>query len=195
MVVVAKPAKFKEILGFLSARLLENHYKLYQGYVNKVNEIEEKLKTAARGDANPTFSLIGELKRQLAFATNGVILHELYFENIGSDAGGEKPAGKIAARIKKDFGSFENWAVDFKAAAIAARGWVVLAWRDGRLYNYSMDAHDKGAIWTATPLLVLDVYEHAYFIDYGVARKDYIENFFKNLDWADVEARFKAVEN
>jgi len=186
-----KKLAFSEVKGALSKRLLENHHMLYAGYVNKLNEIEERLLKADRGLANATFSELGELARQEPFAAHGIALHESYFGALTGNglADAKLPVVKAIAR---DFGSFESWLTDFKARGMAARGWVVLAFNllDGKLYNCSQDAHDKGGRWWCIPLLVMDVYEHAYFIDYGAKRKDYIEAFFANINWEVVSSRF-----
>lgn len=187
-----KPLPFtKELTGISKKTMDIHHGKLYTGYVNKSNEIEDKLKKADKAAANASYSEIGELKRQQSFALNGVYLHEAYFSVLGGDG---KPSGTLVDRIKKDFGSYEEWEADFKAAGMAARGWVVLGFdmNDGRLHNYSCDVHNQGGIWGAVPIIVLDVYEHAYFIDFGSDRKAYIEAFMKNLNW---EAANKAFHN
>ena len=184
-----KNLKYSELPGFSKRQLDEHHDVLYAGYVKKLNEIELKLPTVDLNQANATYSEIGELKREETFAANGVILHEEYFDNLGGDG---KESGDILHGIKEEFGSYENWMNQFKACSIAARGWVVLAlnlW-DGRIHIYSQDVHNNGVVWGCIPLLVLDVYEHAYFIDYGVKRKDYIEAFFKNINWDEVNKRF-----
>ncbi len=178
-----KPLRWTKALdGFSTRQVSEHHDVLYAGYVKKLNEIELKLDTAPPADANGTFSLIGELKRSEGFATNAIKLHESYFDNLGGDG---KSAGALRDMVIEDFGSYEKWEADFKASGLAARGWVVLAynWDDGRLHNYSTDYHTQG-VWNCTPLLVLDVYEHAYFLDFATARKAYIEAFMKNVDWA-----------
>lgn len=179
---IVKELRFKKELDGISKRQIDEHHgTLYRGYVNKLNEIEDKLETAERKDANATFSLFGELKREEAFATNAIKLHEGYFDNLGGEG---RVKGAIKKLIEEDFGSYERWEEDFRASGMAARGWVVLAynWDDKRLHNYSTDYHTQG-IWNCTPLLILDVYEHAYMIDYGVARKKYLDVFFKNMDW------------
>lgn len=183
MPYLVKPLPFTKELAGISRKTLDIHHgKLYTGYVNKRNEIEEKLKKADVAAANATYSEIGELKRQETFAANGVILHEAYFNVLG---GNGRPSGPLVERIQKDFGSYESWEADFKAAGMAARGWVILAYdiNDGRLHNYSSDVHNHGGIWGTVPIVVLDVYEHAYFIDFGADRKSYIEAFMKNLNW------------
>lgn len=185
---IVKELRFKKELDGISREQIDEHHgTLYRGYINKLNEIEDKLETAERKDANATFSLFGELKREEAFATNAIKLHEGYFDNLGGEG---RVKGTIKRLIEEDFGSYERWEEDFRASGMAARGWVVLAynWDDKRLHNYSTDYHTQG-IWNCTPLLILDVYEHAYMIDYGVARKKYLDVFFKNMDWDLVNLR------
>jgi Fe-Mn family superoxide dismutase len=179
---VPDPLKIDKDLEGITLKLLQNHYKLYEGYVKKTNEIQTKLESADRTEANPSFSLVGELKRQETFTVNGMKLHEVYFGHLGGDG---KPGGELVTMIEKDFGTLENWKLDMIATGIAARGWAILAfdYRDNRLHNYGSDSHNVGAVWGAIPVIVLDVYEHAYFMDYGVDRKSYIESFFKNLNW------------
>ncbi len=184
-----KKLPFQTLEG-ISQKTIENHYgKLYQGYVKKWQEIQEKLKTADKSSANTTFSELRELKVEETFAANAIILHEAYFDVLGGDG---KPEGEIIGTIEKDFGSFENWQEEFKSLGLTSRGWVVLAFdfNDGKLRNYIADSHNQGGIWGASPTLVLDVYEHAYFIDFGSDRKSYIETFFSNLNWQAVNKKY-----
>jgi len=186
--IKVKPLKFtKELQGISKRQMSEHHDVLYAGYVRKTNEIRSKVKAADLAEANPTFSLIRELKLEESFAVNGVKLHEGYFDNLGGDG---VPSGTILDLIKEDFGSYEDWEREFKALGIASRGWVILAydWDDGKLHNYLCDFHNQGGVWSCTPLLILDVYEHAYFLDYATARKSYIEAFMKNVDWTFVDS-------
>lgn len=184
---------YSQLTG-ISAKTLEIHHdKLYVGYVNKRNEIEESLTKADRGTANGTYSAFGELKRQESFAADAMILHEAYFNVLGGDGAA---AGELVAQIEKDFGSFDAWVTDFKACGLVARGWVVLAYdlNDGRLHNYVCDAHNQGGIWGAIPVIVLDTYEHAYMIDFGADRKSYIEAYMAQLNWSEANRVFnKAV--
>ncbi len=179
-----KPLKYKELPGLSAKQLSEHHDVLYVGYINKVNEIRDSLASADLAKANPTYSGIRELKIEEGYAMNGVILHERYFDNL--KAGGSKPSGQIAELIDRDFGSYDKWAAELAACGLSARGWVVLAYDlfDGKLHNYVCDLHNQGGVWGAIPLLVLDVYEHAYFIDYATARKKYLEAFLANVDWS-----------
>ena len=170
-------------LDGISRASVEAHYKLYQGYVSKRNEILKKLESVELGAANQVYSDLRALKVDLTFAVGGIKNHELYFEHLGG-AGGE-PDGAVAALIKRDFGSFAAWRADLKATGLAARGWAWTAydWDEGRLFNYIGDAQNTFPVWNATPLVALDVYEHAYFLDYQTDRATYIGAFLDNLDW------------
>lgn len=192
--VSAKPLQSELFqMDGISRRQIEEHYTLYQGYVNKTNEIRGKLESADLSKANQSFSDFRELKVELSFAWNGVKLHEMYFENLGGKGG--QPQGAVMQALEGSFGSFDRYIEDLKASGISARGWVITAWdeADGRIYNYIADAHNSYGIWKAIPLVVLDTYEHAYTIDYGVKRPPYIEAFIKNLNWQPVEKRLGAV--
>jgi Fe-Mn family superoxide dismutase len=177
----------------ISRKTHEEHFKLYQGYVKKSNEIFDKLSTVTRdpAKANQTFSEIRELKVELSFALGGVKNHELYFDILGG--AGSKPSGKLLDEVNRSFGSPEAWAADLKATGIAARGWVWTAYDYDlkRLVNYIGDAQNSYPIWNATPIIALDTYEHAYFIDYGTKRADYIDAFLANLNWNVVATRFE----
>ena len=173
---------FTKDLAGLSLKMLEQHYKLYEGYVKKTNEIQKKVDEADKSEVSAVYSIIGELKRQETFAVNGMKLHEVYFGHLTGDGVAK---GELVAMIEKDFGSLEVWREEMVATGMSARGWAILAFdfRDNRLHVYGSDAHNVGAVWGAIPIIVLDVYEHAYAMDYGISRKDYITSFFKNLDW------------
>jgi Fe-Mn family superoxide dismutase len=186
-------SSFQKDLDGISKRTMEEHYKLYQGYVNKYNEITTKIQALTDDDykaANPTYALVRELKVELARAIGGVKNHELYFNHLGGKGG--TPSAALTTQIEKDFGSYDKWLADFKATGVAARGWAFLAWdrEYGRLFNMIGDEQFSFPVWNATPILALDVFEHAFFIDFGAAKAAYIEKFFANLDWNDVEKRF-----
>ena len=173
---------FTKDLEGLSLHMLEQHVKLYEGYVKKSNEIQTKIDSADKSEANGVYSFIGELKRQETFAVNGMKLHEVYFGHLRGDG---EAGGELLVMIEKDFGSLADWQAEMVATGMSARGWAITAfdYRDNRLHVYGSDGHNVGAVWGAVPVVVLDVYEHAYFIDYGIGRKEYIASFFKNLDW------------
>jgi len=189
--IEAKPLKEAVFsMEGISRNQLEQHYTLYQGYVNKVNEIHGKLETVDRSTANQAFSDLRELKVELTFAWDGVKLHELYFENLGG-AGSERSAD-LSQAMDGTFGSWDKFIEDWKASGIAARGWVVLAvdLENGQLFSYIADAHNLYGVWNAIPVLIMDTYEHAYMIDYGVRRPPYIDAFVNNIDWAVVSTRY-----
>jgi len=179
-----KPALLE--LDGISRETVEAHYKLYEGYVNKRNEIMEKLAEVDLGGANQVYSEVRALKVDLSFAVGGIKNHEIYFEHLGG--GGRDPDGPVGELIRRDFGSATEWRADLKATGMAGRGWAWTAydWDEGRLFNYVGDAQNTFPIWNATPLVALDVYEHAYFIDYQTDRASYIDAFFNNLDWDTV---------
>ena len=176
-----KPALLE--LDGISRETIEAHYKLYQGYVSKRNEILGKLDGVDLGSANQTYSELRSLKLDLTFAIGGIKNHEIYFEHLGGPGG--EPAGIFGDLVKRDFGSAESWRADLKATGMAGRGWAWTAydWDEGRLFNYLGDAQNAFPVWNATPLVALDVYEHAYFVDFGTDRAGYIEAFFANLDF------------
>lgn len=173
-------------LDGISREAVEAHYKLYQGYVNKRNEILEKLAGVDLAAANQVYSELRALKVDLTFAIGGIKNHEIYFDHLGAHGG--DPDGAIGALITRDFGSAEAWRQDLKATGMGARGWAWTAydWDERRLFNYIGDAQNTFPVWNATPLVALDVYEHAYFLDFQTDRASYIEAFFHNLDWGVV---------
>ncbi|HST18608.1 MAG TPA: Fe-Mn family superoxide dismutase [Gaiellaceae bacterium] len=176
-----KPALLE--LEGISRETVEAHYKLYQGYVNKRNEVLSKLADVDLSSANQVYSELRSLKVDLTFALGGIKNHELYFEHLGGPGG--DPSGVFAAVVKRDFGSIDAWRADLKATGLAGRGWAWTAydWDEARLFNYIGDAQNTFPVWNATPLVALDVYEHAYFIDFGTDRGAYIDAFFNNLDY------------
>jgi superoxide dismutase, Fe-Mn family len=179
-----KPVLYE--LDGISRASIEAHYKLYQGYVSKRNEILGKLADVDLASANQVYSEIRGLKVELSFAIGGIKNHEIYFEHLGG--GGGDPSGLAGDLIKRDFGSVQAWRDDLKATGMAGRGWAWTAydWDEGRLFNYVGDTQNTFPIWNATPLVALDVYEHAYFLDYQTDRASYIDAFFDNLDWSVV---------
>ena len=173
-------------LDGISRESVEAHYKLYEGYVAKRNEILGALSDLDLSTANQVYSEVRALKVDLTFAIGGIKNHEIYFEHLGGDGG--DPVDAISDLIERDFGSVAAWRADLTATGMAGRGWAWTAydWDEGRLFNYLGDAQNTYPIWNATPLVALDVYEHAYFLDYQTDRASYIEAFFANLDWPTV---------
>ena len=179
-----KPALLQ--LDGISRITMEAHHRLYQGYVNKRNEILMALATVDLAGANQVYSELRSLKVDLTFAIGAIKNHEVYFEHLGGSGG--DPDGAIGELIERDFDSVDAWRADLRATGIAGRGWAWTAydWDEGRLFNYIGDAQNTYPVWNATPLVALDVHEHAYFLDYQTDRASYIDAFFANLDWAVV---------
>jgi Fe-Mn family superoxide dismutase len=183
--VEIRPRELKSALRELdgiSRITIDAHYRLYQGYVAKRNEILARLADVDLDAGNQVYSDVRALKVDLTFAVGGIKNHELYFEHLGGDGG--DPGGAAGALIERDFGSAGKWREDLEATAMAARGWAWTAydWDEGRLFNYIGDAQNTFPVWNATPIVALDVYEHAYFLDYQTDRAAYIDAFLRNLD-------------
>ena len=185
---------YSKLMGMdgFSETLLKNHFTLYQGYVTNTNKVldalEQMLKDGKTG--TPEFA---ELKRRLGWEFNGMRLHEYYFENLGGKGGLDK-GGKLAKKLAESFGSYDAWEKDFKATGtMRGIGWVAL-YQDslsGRLINFWINEHDVSHPAGCNPILIMDVFEHAFMLDYGLKRADYVEAFFKNIDWKAAESKLK----
>ena len=192
MAYVAKD--YSHLIGMegFSQTLLNNHFTLYQGYVTNTNKVLDTLAAMLKEGkvGSPEYA---ELKRRLGFEFDGMRLHEYYFENLGGKGALDK-SGRLGKRLAQDFGSYGDWEKDFRGtAAMRGIGWAILYLDNlaGRLINVWINEHETGHLAGGTPILVLDVFEHAFMIDYGLKRADYIEAFFKNVNWAAVESRLK----
>ncbi|MCL2286898.1 MAG: Fe-Mn family superoxide dismutase [Firmicutes bacterium] len=176
--------------GIVSRKAFDDHMTMYKGYIDKTNEITQVLTTQPEWNtANATASHYRGWKKGETYAINGVILHELYFQNLGNEAG---PAGtKIQNLMNRHFGGVDKWKEDFTACAKSARGWCVLVYeqRTAACRNILLDSHDDGNIASAYPIIVLDMYEHAYFLDYGTDKAAYINRFINNISWGIIEKR------
>jgi len=185
---------YSKLIGMegFSETLLKNHLTLYQGYVTNTNKVLDILDQMLK-DGKTGIPEFAELKRRLGWEFNGMRLHEYYFENFGRKTQLDKN-GRLLKKISGDFGSYEAWEKDFKATGtMRGIGWVVL-YQDitnGRLINFWINEHDVSHPAGCNPVLIMDVFEHAFMLDYGLKRTDYIEAFFKNIDWNIVEARLK----
>ena len=177
--------------GF-SETLLKNHFTLYQGYVTNTNKLMDSLAAMLKEGkvSTPEYS---ELKRRMGFEFNGMRLHEYYFDNLGGKAPLDK-SGNLAKKLADAFGSYDAWEQDFRATgAMRGIGWAIL-YQDsvtGGLFNQWINEHEVGHFAGCIPVLVMDVFEHAFITDYGLKRADYIEAFFKNINWGVVEGRLK----
>jgi len=176
----------------LSANMLKAHYGLYQGYVKKINEIEEKLRAVTdRSGANYSFNEYSELKRREAVPLMGTYLHEFYFDNLSPAPLDENSS--LAQDLKKDFGSVDKWWEDAKAVCLSTVGWCVTTFnqRDRKLHNYLIEEHHRGFPAHQVPVVVIDSWEHAFALDYGTARPKYLDVFRQNLNWKVAQERYQ----
>jgi Fe-Mn family superoxide dismutase len=207
-----EPKNYDHLLGLqgFSDTLLKNHFTLYQGYVTNTNKLADAMAAMIKDGKQATLEF-AELKRRFGWEFNGMRLHELYFGNLSptksasmlgsqqtSDIakGGKAIPESVKKQVVKDFGSYENWEKEMKAiCAMRGIGWGVLYYDigHGRLFNCWINEHDVGHLSTCAPILVIDVFEHAYMTDYGIKRADYLEALWKVLDWSEAERRLKLV--
>ena len=190
----AKPLAYKSIPGFLSEEQITPHYTAhYGGALRGYLAADKKLQSGIIKGTEIDASTYGAVQRARTSKADSVILHELYFDGMTPKA--SNPTEKIHTAIKKRFGSIEKWAIDFQDSAKAATGWAVLAFHpvNGKLYNVVSDSHATGVLWMATPLVVLDVYEHAFYVDYRNDKALYIEKFMEHIDWEEVSRRFRGI--
>jgi len=187
-----QPKDYSTLIGMpgFSETLLKNHFTLYQGYVTNTNKVWDAL-AAMLKDGKTATPEYAELKRRMGWEFNGMRLHELYFENLGGKAPLDK-GGRFAKKVAEAFGSYDVWEADFRATgAMRGIGWVALYQDGGALFNQWINEHDVGHFAGCTPILIMDVFEHAYMIDYGLKKADYIGAFFKNINWDAAEKRIK----
>ena len=187
---------FDQLLGHvngLSDEVLKLHFTLYQGYVKNTNLLLEKIQNLNVDGKAPTPEFSG-LKRMLGWEFDGMLLHELYFGNLGGNKEALKQDDPLMRQIVADFGSYDAWKNDFiSTGAMRGIGWVIL-YRDpkmGRLVNTWINEHDVGHLAGGAPLLIMDVFEHAYITQFGLDRAEYIKVFFNNINWDVVSRRFK----
>lgn len=189
-----KPLKHKEIPGFLSAQQIAPHHTAhYGGALKTFVSIDSKFEDSFQKGTVIDPAAYETMQKQKSSRGNSVILHEMYFDGLALKA--TDPAEGIRKAIEKRFGSLEKWTADFIASAKTAAGWAMLVQHpvNGRLYNVVSDEHASGPLWLAMPLVVIDVYEHAFYIDYQNKKADYIEKFMQHVDWAEANRRFQSV--
>ncbi len=176
----------------ISSKTLEVHHdRLYDGYVSKRNAVKEALQSPPEDGDH-----FRSLKKKETYVADGAILHELYFDTLGGDG---EPTGEVADKIREDFGSVDNFIDDLKTTcgAIAKnRGWVVTAYdpMDGEIHNFLCDAHDQGGVWGSIPIFTIDMYEHAYYMDFANDSSAYIEAVLNNVDWNAIDQRYQRVK-
>ncbi len=191
------PRSFAHLKGLkgISDAVLESHFKLYEGYVNRTNKLTESLSELTKPGqalgANPAFA---EMTRRLGFEYNGMVLHEYYFGNLTPSAK-DGPGGKLKSALEKSFGSYDNWLADFRGVAtMPGVGWAITFQNpaNGWLSNHWVTLHEDGNIAGFQPVLVMDAWEHAFVPDYKpTERAKYVDAYFQNIDWAAVESRVK----
>jgi len=180
-----------DLEGF-SEQLLNNHFTLYQGYVANTNKLNDTLVNMEKEGKfnNPEYA---ELNRRFGWEFNGMRLHEYYFGNLTKKRQEINKNSKLFSAILQEFESYEMWEKDFKSmGTMRGIGWVIL-YRDkeaDRLFNVWVNEHDAGHLSGAEPILVMDVFEHAFMLDYGLKKVDYVESFFKIIDWEVANARY-----
>lgn len=185
---------FSNLIGMsgFSETLLKNHFTLYQGYVNNTNKLMDGFIALCK-EGKTSAPEYAEQKRRLGFEFDGMRLHEYYFSNLGGNGVPDKNSPLIR-KLTEAFGSYEAWLQDFKGVGtMRGIGWAIL-YHDtasGNLINVWINEHESGHLAGCTPILVMDVFEHAFITDYGLKRADYIESFLRNVNWAEVQKRYK----
>jgi superoxide dismutase, Fe-Mn family len=197
MTIEAK--KYDQLVGNLqgfSPKQIEQHIKLYQGYVKKINEIRAEMEKIPfderKAKANFSFGKFSELKRRESVPYNGVYLHEMYFDNLGGSGGA--PKADLTRAIEGSFGNQSNWEEDLRACAeTATGGWVLLTYDriDGKLHHNQVWEHSNGIMLNQEHLLALDTWEHAFMIDFGTDKKSYLTAFLQNVNWQVVADRLE----
>lgn len=191
----SKALRHASIPGFLSAAQLAPHYSAhYGGALRGYLATDAKLESASQGNTTIDGNAFGAMQRTRANKANSVLLHELYFD--GMALKNKSAIGDAKAALTKRFGSVDKWAKDFQACAKSASGWAILAIHNvnKKLYNVVSDKHATDVLWMSTPLIVMDVYEHAYYLDYKNDKAQYISKYMSHIDWGEVNRRFRAVK-
>jgi len=192
-----EPKNLEELIGLegFSEKMLKNHFTLYQGYVSNFNKLDETLMGMEK-EGKFEGQVFNELNRRLGWEFNGMRLHELYFENMMKDGSILEVDSELSKKIKQEWGSVETWEKDFKSmGAMRGIGWVVMYYDKmaDRLFNVWINEHDAGHLAGCVPILVMDVFEHAYMTDYEIKKADYIEAFMKVVCWHVAEKRFNNI--
>lgn len=194
--MIYQAKNFENLIGTsgFSEQLLRNHFTLYQGYVTNTNKLYETLNQMVK-DGKAGTPEFAELKRRFGWEFNGMRLHEYYFENMTKNKKEIDKDGSFYKKIQEDFGSFENWQKEFKSTGtMRGIGWTVLYFDPvaKRMFNTWINEHDVGHLSGCSIILIMDVFEHAFMIDYGLKRADYIEAFFNAIDWTVVQRRYES---
>ncbi|MEJ7591079.1 MAG: Fe-Mn family superoxide dismutase [Planctomycetaceae bacterium] len=189
-----KPLKHAEIPGFLSAAQIAPHHTAhYGGALKAAMAADAKLEESTESGIAIDPAAFAHLKRLISSRSNSVVLHEYYFDGLAPAA--IDPEQELRTAIEQRFGSLDKWSADFIASAKEAAGWAMLVKHpvNGKLYNVVSDEHAMGVLWMAKPIIVIDTYEHAFYIDYQNRKAEYIEKFMAHIDWTEAANRFKSV--
>lgn len=189
-----KPLRHKEVPGFLSAAQIAPHHTAhYGGALKAFTGIDQKFEDSFAKGTPIDPAAFETMQRQKSSRGNSVLLHELYFDGLTPQAA--DPADHLRKAVEKRFGSLDKWSADFVASAKSAAGWALLVVHpvNGRLYNIVSDEHAQGPLWLAMPLVVIDTYEHAFYIDYQNRKAEYVEKFLRFIDWAEAGRRYQSV--
>jgi Fe-Mn family superoxide dismutase len=191
------PEKLFNTAGYgISRKTHEEHYAIYERYVATANALRGRLGAVANpAAADPLYSEVRDLKIGYANAVNAVRSHELFFNTLGGKQ--TDVEGNVEEALKEGFGSFANWQTDMRATALSARAWAWLAIDhiDGLMQNYLGDDEHSYPIWQATPILAIDMTEHAYYLDFAHDRAKYLDAIFDVIDWPAVASRLKAAKS
>ena len=190
-----KALQFPYATKVVSEKQYNDHIGLYEGYVKTANLTDKTLATQPEySTASASGGHYRGWKKTETYSINGIILHELYFQNLGNKSG--QPGQKFSNLVNTYFGGFDKWKQDFVACAISARGWCILAYeqRTATCRNILLDLHDEGNINSAYPIIILDTYEHAYFLDFGTDKASYINRFIDNIPWDIIENRLGVIQ-
>jgi superoxide dismutase, Fe-Mn family len=189
-----KPLKYESIPGLLTKEQVTPHYQAhYGGALKRFTTIEQQLDGLYQGKDPLGGDALTFIHKDKVNRMNSVLLHELYFDGLTPKPGDAND--NIRAALSKRFGSLDRWSEDFKICCMAANGWGMLV-RDvvnGRLYNVSSDLHEIGVVWLGQPLVVCDVYEHAFYVDYTNRKQEYVTKFVQFLDWDEINNRFRSL--
>lgn len=189
-----KPLKYEAIPGLLTKEQVTPHYQAhYGGALKRFTTIEQQLDGLYQGKDPLGGDSLVFIHKDKVNKMNSVLLHELYFDGLTPKPG--DPAEDIRAALAKRFGSLDRWIEDFKVCCMAANGWGMLV-RDvvnGRMYNVSSDLHEVGVVWLGQPLVVCDVYEHAFYVDYTNRKQEYVNKFVQFLDWEEINRRWQTL--
>ena len=190
-----KPLKYEEIPGLLTKSQVTPHYQAhYGGALKRFVTLDQQLDTLYKGNEPLGGDAYALMQKDKINRMNSVLLHELYFDGLTPKPA--SPAEDIRTALARRFGSLDRWTEDFKACCLAANGWGILA-RDlvnGQLYNVASDLHEVGVLWLGQPLVVCDVYEHAFYVDYQNRKPEYVNKFAQFVDWEEINRRWQALK-